>query len=513
MRPLALLAGIALVAALATIGRSQPESPAARGFDHLVHEGKVAVAGSAAIPCADCHVDGRGRIDSSPGHGACFGACHGATPAPQRGSKPRPLGDDRRRLCTACHAPAAVTALEEGTAADLKAALAVDADYGLDFSHQAHATAAACQDCHANLDGAASRAPTHSRCAGCHQASASPAMATCDGCHRAAYGPATAPHLARGAYPVDAAFTHRAHAPRTGEQGCLDCHASVIETAGAALPAPTMDACALCHDGEDAFSTVAAACTRCHEAPRILLRRRDAPTRVARFSHTEHAGLGLDLTCAGCHQLDPTGRPLPPAANHAPCSDAGCHADDFASLTPTICSGCHVGDEPWRALHYDRPPAYSTELGARFSHRGHLAGTSPPVAADCADCHDTRSGARDRRLGRDHDDCVGAGCHDQDAEPALPDCSGCHDLGLIARRVLSRTSAPWSVRARFDHGRHRTDPRTDAPLPCADCHLDARDSTEVATMPTPPKATCAGCHDGGAAFKLTGHGCARCHGR
>jgi hypothetical protein len=28
----------------------------------------------------------------------------------------------------------------------------------------------------------------------------------------------------------------------------------------------------------------------------------------------------------------------------------------------------------------------------------------------------------------------------------------------------------------------------------------------------PEKAACATCHDGKAAFKMTGHGCARCHG-
>jgi hypothetical protein len=30
---------------------------------------------------------------------------------------------------------------------------------------------------------------------------------------------------------------------------------------------------------------------------------------------------------------------------------------------------------------------------------------------------------------------------------------------------------------------------------------------------TPPKKTCAPCHDGRTAFKMTGHGCARCHAK
>ena len=32
-------------------------------------------------------------------------------------------------------------------------------------------------------------------------------------------------------------------------------------------------------------------------------------------------------------------------------------------------------------------------------------------------------------------------------------------------------------------------------------------------VPAPAKQTCVGCHDGARAFKITGHGCARCHGK
>jgi c(7)-type cytochrome triheme protein len=501
---------VALVAA-AAIGRSQPAEPepAARGFDHLVHEGKVSVAGSASLACADCHLI-RGRIDRSPGHAACFGACHGDRPGPLRARTPQPLDDDRRRLCTVCHAPAAVTALEQGTATALPARPTVDADYGLAFPHRVHDGLATCKDCHGDPDAPGPPPRTHARCAGCHDAAAAPAMNACEGCHRAAYGPATAPHLTGGPYPVDAAFSHRSHRRHTDR--CEACHAAVTTVDDNALPAPTMDECAACHDGTRAFATVGATCTRCHQPPRISLRRRDLPTRVARFSHREHAERGLELACARCHQLGPEGRPLPPSADHAPCSDAGCHAAEFASLTPTICTGCHVGDEPWRALHYDRPPAEATEHGSRFSHRAHLTGEIPRVTTACSDCHDTRSTRRDRPVAAGHDACTGAGCHDDQARPPLHDCTGCHELGLIPDRARARATADWSVRQRFDHGDHRTDPRTETPMRCTDCHLGAADSARIETMPTPPKSTCAGCHDGETAFKVTGHGCARCHG-
>lgn len=513
--PASILAAAVALLAAAALARSQPDQPAARGFDHLVHEGKVAVAGTEAIACADCHLV-RGRIDPSPGHDACFGACHGDLPGPLRRRTARPLDDDRRRLCTVCHAPAAVTALEEGTATRFEARPTIDADYGLAFSHAVHARPATCEDCHAGPGSARepgdprARPRIHERCAECHDAGTAPAMSACDGCHRPAYGPATAPHLTPGPYPVDAAFSHRAHWPHT--RACDSCHDAVAGAGDNALPAPTMADCAACHDGTQAFSTVADTCTRCHQRPRISVRRRDVATEVARFSHREHAARGLDLDCARCHRLGEGGRPLPPAADHSPCSDAGCHAAEFASLTPTICTGCHVGDEPWRALHYDRPPAGATELGSRFSHRAHLIGERPRMTGSCTACHDTRSASRDLRLGRDHDDCTGSGCHDSGAEPALDDCSGCHQLGLIPDRARARAAAEWSVRPRFDHDAHRVDPRTSAPLRCTDCHLGASESERVPTMPTPPKSTCTGCHDGETAFKVTGHGCVRCHG-
>jgi c(7)-type cytochrome triheme protein len=66
------------------------------------------------------------------------------------------------------------------------------------------------------------------------------------------------------------------------------------------------------------------------------------------------------------------------------------------------------------------------------------------------------------------------------------------------------------VRATFDHAPHRRTASGEA-VPCTSCHLAMVAAPDVAAIPTPPKATCAPCHDGRAAFKLTGHGCARCH--
>jgi c(7)-type cytochrome triheme protein len=88
--------------------------------------------------------------------------------------------------------------------------------------------------------------------------------------------------------------------------------------------------------------------------------------------------------------------------------------------------------------------------------------------------------------------------------PTLATCGGCHTLGLAAARVHDRELAPWSVRRAFDHGAHTGSA-------CASCHVDVA-AADPAAMPTPAKATCAPCHDGKTAFKLTGTSCKRCHG-
>jgi c(7)-type cytochrome triheme protein len=90
------------------------------------------------------------------------------------------------------------------------------------------------------------------------------------------------------------------------------------------------------------------------------------------------------------------------------------------------------------------------------------------------------------------------------AAPALDTCATCHALGLERARVEERMTAAWSVRARFRHETH--------PGECTSCHEGVASSTDAATIATPKKPACAPCHDGKRAFKMTGHGCAKCHG-
>lgn len=522
------LVTLALLGGGAALALAQPATeapaPAARatspGFDHIGHDGKVSVSGADPIACGACHaLRAGGRLAGRPDHGTCFGACHGAEPEKRRARKPYPIDVARRRVCESCHAPAALDEVAAGSARKLTVdypPYRTDPDYSITFPHDRHqkpsAPVGGCTACHATPadPGAAAprRAPVHSRCARCHTGGDAPAMTQCTTCHLAAFGPATSPHLVRGAFPVTARFSHTRHMPRVGNAGCADCHEGVVRAGGDELPAPRTESCAGCHDGKRAFSTVEPRCSTCHSRPAERTRR-PAMAR-AHYAHAEHRARGVTTACTTCHgkRGDAEGLADP---RHAPCSDAGCHAEQFVSTAPTICAVCHVGFEPWRALHADVPARGQSEFGVRFDHRGHLGGDTPRLTTACDGCHrpDPRSGST--RPPIEHAGCSGEGCHDQGAEPALAACASCHQPGARAARHKQRSSRSYSVRARFDHRPHR---RAGAEaVGCDRCHTGVLESAAVRDIPAPTKATCAPCHDGAAAFKMTGHGCQRCHGK
>ncbi len=263
-------------------------------------------------------------------------------------------------------------------------------------------------------------------------------------------------------------------------------------------------ACAACHDGEAAFAP-AATCTRCHDAaPRVAW---SPPKPGPRFSHAQHGAAAT--ACASCHTLAASGEPM--VAHHEAC--AGCHAmhptqaeierapsDDDP---PPICGACHEGTEPWRHLVADRAPPDATEIGASLDHGAH-------ASAACATCHVRRTPTSELRMPHGHVACSGAGCHaiGDGPAPTLATCEGCHRLGLAAERIATRRATAWNVRATFDHARHAGRET----IACTRCHTALAGAQLLAT-PTPAKATCAPCHDGKSAFKLTGTGCRRCHAR
>ena len=490
------IVAIAIALALGVTAWAAPRTTAV-GFDHGLHDRQLVVGGGDSLPCGRCHALANGLLVGKPDHATCFGACHGPAPvAPSRGAR-LALDPDRLRLCTACHAEAALVAPFTGKLAVPYPPYLIDRDFNLQISHKQHA-ASPCTRCHAPPDTRARPSVPHARCASCHDGTRASAMTRCEACHPAASGRPQPPELAVLRDTVTATFSHARHAARGGAgKACLTCHAAIRTTDDSELPRPTTAKCAAagCHDGVAAFATTEA-CRRCHDAePKLFTVWR--PT--ARFTHGgPHAAAVRDQPCGACHPI--AGNEVA-VAGHAAC--ARCHADDFSARKPKICGACHSSTEPWRALLPDRAPAEHTEVGATLDHRKH------PGA--CTGCHSLRTETTQLRPPRGHAACTTAGCHAAEGGPAprLADCTGCHRLGLAAARDAARAGDPWSVRDKFDHDAHRTG-KDGTPLACIACHADLS-APDVLQLATPPKATCAPCHDGRTAFKLTGTACTRCH--
>jgi hypothetical protein len=437
----------------------------ATGFDHVKHDG---VANS-ALTCQDCHATTKTSL-VKPGHGACFGKCHGPTPTLKQ-----PAIDKRKGVCLSCHTEAALAGAVKQTFTQRPAATP---EFQLSIGHLRHA-AVACAQCHATKP----LAP-HVRCATCHVGSAGkgPPMSLCTGCHLPAdlTQPAPDPRVL-----VRSAFSHPRHAARgpTGAK-CATCH--VIDSDARDLPHATKQMCSIagCHDAKAAFPTTEA-CTRCHQdvpAIKFIVPRPDKP-----FDHTRHLPIVAFVACSTCHPIEKSGEVG--LARHAQC--ASCHDDDFASRDPQTCGACHDATEPWRKLMPDRPSRSTTDFGTSLDHAKH--------PATCASCHKLTTPDVQLRPPRGHTACSGKSCHANAGGPApsFPFCAGCHELGIAERRVADRVTAKWSARRNFVHA-------------CAACHLDMS-GKDLLSIATPPKSTCAPCHNGVAAFKLTGTTCKRCH--
>jgi c(7)-type cytochrome triheme protein len=486
----ALAAGAVLVIAVSLGGAAARAAPSARavGFEHNLHDRDVVVAGGERLPCARCHAMKGGALVGKPDHAACFRACHGAPP--RRGE---PAGD-RLAICTGCHAEAALAPDARSFPVHYPP-YTLEPNFATTVGHRRHRELA-CARCHTGK-----RAAPHARCAGCHDGSAAagrgPAMTACTGCHAPATGTPLPPTIIHREVNVTGAFSHGKHAARGADGArCTTCHRDVLDTDDNVLPAPSAPSCATarCHDGAAAFA-VTAACTRCHRDPSLpgfkVVRPAD------RYSHAVHAE--VRLACAACHPLTRSGEVT--VVGHAPC--ATCHADDFGRREPKICGACHNGTEPWRRLVADRGPADETEFGATLDHGKH--------SAACASCHALTTPASELRPPRGHRACTGKACHAVASGPAprLGACEACHRPGLVRERQLERLAAPWSVRSKFDHASHARASGNRA-LTCEACHVDLH-GPDVTALAAPPKATCAPCHDGAAAFKLTGTTCTRCH--
>ena len=494
----------AMAAGLASAAPSQSPAPAAPvapvapspkaiGFEHNLHDRDVVVSGAESLPCARCHAMKNGVLVGKPDHAVCFGACHG--PAPRKAAGADHRADARLAVCTACHAEATLVAPNPRAFPVHYPPYTLEPNFAITVGHKRHRELT-CAQCHT-----AKKPAPHKRCSGCHDGSGAaghgPAMTACTGCHTPASGAPLPPSIIHAEINVRGTFSHAKHAARGAEGAkCTTCHQALQDTNDNVLPAPGAKTCAgaRCHDGTTAFA-ITAACTRCHLDPNLPGFKVERP--ADRYSHATHAD--VHLPCATCHPLTRTGEVT--VVGHAPC--VACHADDFGRRQPRICGACHNATEPWRALVADRGPPERTEFGATLDHGKHVAA--------CTSCHVLTTPSAQLRPPRGHRSCTGNACHAVTGGPAplLGACESCHHQGLALDRQVARLAAPWSVRTRFDHASHaRASGST--PAGCDACHVDLH-GPDVTALATPPKATCAPCHDGTTAFKLTGTTCTRCH--
>jgi len=493
---------VAAVIALRVAAAAPPPVPVALtakaiGFEHTLHDRDVVVNGGESLPCVRCHAIKAGMLVGKPDHAACFGACHG--PAPRRGARSAAgsgeVSGDRGKVCTSCHAEATLAAPNPRAVPVHYPPYTLEPNFAITVGHKRHRELA-CAQCHPGK-----RPAPHKRCAGCHDGSAAagrgPAMTACTGCHTPATGTPLPPSIINAEINTRRTFSHGKHAARgAGGATCTTCHRALLDTDDNVLPAPGAATCAAarCHDGGAAFA-ITAACTRCHLDPDQPGFKVERPAE--RYSHATHTAAGLP--CVTCHPLTRSGEVT--VVGHAPC--VACHAEDFGRRRPRICGACHNGTEPWRALVADRGPPERTEFGATLDHGNH--------AAACTSCHVLTTSTAQLRPPRGHRACTGTACHAVTGGPVprLEACEACHRQGLALDRQVARLAAPWSVRTRFDHASHARASGGN-PASCEACHVDLR-GPDVTALATPTKATCAPCHDGATAFKLTGTTCTRCH--
>jgi c(7)-type cytochrome triheme protein len=230
------------------------------------------------------------------------------------------------------------------------------------------------------------------------------------------------------------------------------------------------------------------------------------PTDYSQFKHDnpKHAR----LPCLLCHRREnnlaqPT---LPGKAQHAPCT--GCHQQQFADKSNTICTICHTDVQSGRVKAF--PPLRS--FNAKFDHAAHTTS-----GAACATCHRRSRGgvalSIPDRLNA-HVTCFA--CHTPDAKANgrdISSCSTCHQLGRLVR--TSEQAAAYRVG--FSHANHDASEK----LACAGCHrvrAGVAQGRQVSSpLPlnhhAPAGATsCASCHNGARAFGGDDFStCTRCH--
>ncbi len=398
----------------------------------------------------------------------------------------------------------------------------------LSRAHKALEGAANCAQCHS-----LSRAPMSTSCLNCHKDVKSmldakrgyharlPAAQRleCASCHPDHAGA----DFSLIAWPGEnrTRFDHRqagwALDGKHADAKCESCHVMKFRTAPVAALSKRVtgtpwigleNTCASCHQRDDAHDgALKGGCEKCHDAKTW--------TAAPKFSHADAryqlTGKHTNVKCDACHQnarlalkvnADGEKRSLFRPLAFGKCSD--CHADPHKGRIRETCTTCHetLG---WESVN---------KRG--FNHnatRYPLLGKHAMVA--CASCH----GRANERPTPTFSACASCHADSHRGEAGKSrDCASCHRVEGFAPATF--TTVEHAATAYPLEGRHAT-------VACSVCH-----TTERATPTTTPGTTgivpskgyvrlkmratsCASCHldahAGQAAVRATNAGCAACH--
>jgi len=219
-----------------------------------------------------------------------------------------------------------------------------------------------------------------------------------------------------------------------------------------------------------------------------------------RFNHQRHFASdippvnGRKLDCNYCHQPDADGRYMQRVTFAANCQS--CHALQFDPKNPELVLP-HGNAAAVRSFLRTLPTQYA-ELAAK-------KGITQPkqiqefVGRQVAQLRDRVRSGED--LEREVFFAIDPYKPQRGAAAGIrasySGCAFCHEVKavsnatpLVTRPVLVDR---WMPQAKFDHARHRTDPKTQQPLDCNSCHsaLQSRNTSDILM---PVKANCVTCH-------------------
>jgi len=246
------------------------------------------------------------------------------------------------------------------------------------FSHDIHAEAAECTDCHdqvaTSINGRDDLLPTMETCAQCHDVDDENG---CTQCHRNG----DEPILMERIDDYLPRFTHKNHVDQL--ISCLTCHTGVNNSTGISEShLPPMSLCISCHDTPATF----AGCALCHEPDRDLqpLDHKTGWMNAHSCSQLDQCSMcHTASSCEDCH-MGSEGVILYHSSEFAQT-----HGMDFRMKT-TECTLCHQDYSSCRTCHETNAIAPVSHLLPFYTANGHgLDAISDPDY--CRVCHDTES--------------------------------------------------------------------------------------------------------------------------